>query len=710
VARLPEKSLDPRIAFQAAVAAHREGRLAEAERLYGIVLAADRGHPGALRLLGVLRARQGRGVEAIELMQQALKREPRSAELHGDLGVALEMAQRYEEAIQHYRRSLALAPKNAQAHLNLGNALQALERHVEAAREFERALALAPDLAEAHNNLGASLHALGKSAAAVPHLERALALKPRFAEAHNNLANALHVLDRHEEALAQIRKALALKPDFAEAHYTLGKILKQQGRIDEAEASYRRALACKPDLAEARFALCLCELRIVYSDEAEIERRRTAYEAGLRSIAADIDAGAGASLLRAAASFQPFYLPYQGRNDRELQALYGSLIHRAMAERFPTAPLPPLARPDEPIRVGIVSGFFRNHSAWKTPIKGWLSELDRRQFRLFGYYTGDKSDDVTTLAASQCEKFVGEPRPLEAWRETILADRPHILIYPEIGMDSVPARLAALRLAPVQAVAWAHPNTSGLPTLDYFLSSDLMEPPEGQAHYTEHLVRLPNISLYYEPIEVPAVAIDRRELGLRQGAVAYWSGQSLFKYLPHYDRVFPAIAREVGDCQFVFIEFAESPEVTEVFRARLARAFAACGLNAEAHCLYLPRLDTAGFIAAMGQCDVILDSIGWSGGNTTLESLAHALPIVTMPGELMRGRHSAAILQMMGVTETIADSLDDYVEIAARLGRDLDWRNAVRERVAERKQGVYRDRTCIAALEEFLIRVGRKAS
>src|SRR5262249_28988235 len=141
------------------------------------------------------------------------------------------------------------------------------------------------------------------------------------------------------------------------------------------------------------------------------------------------------------------------------------------------------------------------------------------------------------------DRFVQGPLPLDRWRQEILADAPHLLIYPGVGMDPISAQLAAQRLAPVQCNSWGHPDTSGFPTLDYYLSSDLMEPPDGQDHYTERLVRLPNLSIYSEPIEQPPASITRQDLGLRSTAIVYWCGQSLFKYLPQFDEVFPRIAR-----------------------------------------------------------------------------------------------------------------------------------------------------------------------
>jgi len=98
----------------------------------------------------------------------------------------------------------------------------------------------------------------------------------------------------------------------------------------------------------------------------------------------------------------------------------------------------------------------------------------------------------------------------------------------------------------------------------------------------------------------------------------------------------------------------------------------------------------------------VLDSIGWSGCNSILESLVHDLPIVAYAGEMMRGRHSAAILTMIDLPETIAPTVDDYVAIASRLGQDRAKRASLSSRIAANKHRVYRDRDCIVALEAFL--------
>ncbi|HEU0216219.1 MAG TPA: tetratricopeptide repeat protein, partial [Stellaceae bacterium] len=571
----------------------------------------------------------------------------------------------------------------------------------------ERALAIKPDLGEALSGHGSALLALGRRAEALASYERALAVRPDHAEAHYNRGVALGLLRRPEEALASYDRALALEPDYANALYNRASALRAMNRWQEAVAGYRRVSAIRADHAEARLAACVAELPILYADEPEIASRRAAYAKALGALCEEIERGTTRlDLADAGGAHQPFYLAYQGCNDRDLQAAYGSLLCRVVAARYPPAASVPPPGPGEPVRLGIVSAFFCAHSVWKLPVKGWMSQLDRTQFRLFGYHTRSLQDGETGNAAALCDRFVQGPLSIDRWRQTILSDAPHVLLYPEIGMDAHSTALAAQRLAPAQCISWGHPETSGFPTLDYFLSSDLMEPPDGEEHYTERLVRLPNLSVYYEPLDTEPVALGRADLGLRPAATIFWCGQSLFKYLPQFDQVFARIAGQAGDCQLAFIEHPTT-QVTALFKQRLERAFAAAGLRAEDYCVVLPGLDPHSFLAAIGLCDIVLDSIGWSGCNSTLEGLAHDLPIVTMPGRFMRGRHTMAILRMMDVGETIVETIDDYVSVAVRLARDLPWRSAVKARISAGKHRVYRDRTPIAALQEFLSRVAR---
>jgi predicted O-linked N-acetylglucosamine transferase (SPINDLY family) len=578
-----------------------------------------------------------------------------------------------------------------------------LGRYDEALVSLDRALLLRPDYVKALNNRGAVLEAINRLPEALACYDRAVALAPGFTESRNNRGRVLLALDRADDAIDNFTAALKFNPDDAEAWYQRGRCLLEISRNEEAAADLAQALALAPGHADARFAACFAELPVIYRDESEIAQCRAAYEQKLRELLNDVERGVlKGDLIKAIGARHPFLLAYQGSNDRALQQIYGEMIGKVIARRFSPAPLPPPPAPGEPIRVGIVSSFFYRHSNWKIPIKGWISQLDRSRFHVTGYHLGAIHDEQTDAAARLCDRFVHRTLDTDGWRREILADAPHALIYPGLLMDVSSLQLAAQRLASVQCNSWGHPETSGLSTIDYFLSSDLMEPPDAQACYTEKLVRLPNLSIYYEPVAAEPVSVTREGLGLRAGATAFWSAQSLFKYLPQYDDVFVRIAQAVGDCQFVFLRHFGAPRVTQLVRERLERAFSAAGMRAEHHCVFLNRMSQSQFAAAAGLCDVFLDSIGWSGCNSALECLPQALPIVTFEGPTMRGRHSAAILRMIDVTDTIAATVDDYVAIATRLGQDTQFRQTMSSRMAENRHRLYEDRAPVIALENFL--------
>ena len=728
---------------QRAVSLHQAGQLAEAEQICQGILRVQKHHPHAMHLIAVVTHQKGDTKHALQVLDRLLKAHPRFAAAYNSRGLMLDSLGRHSEAVASFDRAVSAEPGYAIAWINRGHALATLGRHMDALTSYDRAIAAQTQNADALYAKGQLLQVLGQTAEACVHYDRALAVRPDFSEALNNRALTHERLGRVDAALSDYKRAVALRPGFAEAWNNEGVLLGQLGRPAEAIASFRRAAALRPDfvgaltnLADALFLGGLREeavatvtrqlasnprdmgarvlrmtyqLAILYETEHEIAERREAYETELRGLCGMIDAEPEPEQFAGAIGVsQPFFLAYQGRSDLELKRLWGGLMSRVMAHQAPSSAPCPRPAPGRRIRVGFVCGFFRQHPVWRCPLRGWITQLDRSRFEVFGYHTSKQWDAETKLAASACDGFVPDAGfSVSTWRARIVADQPHVLIYPEIGMDRMTALLAAQRLAAVQCSSWGHPETSGLPTIDYFLSSEEMEPMDGDSHYSEHLVRLPGVGVYYEPRVTEEVPFTRAQMGLRPGIPAFWCAQSLFKYLPQHDEIWPRIAREVGDCQFAFISYPRGEKVTEQFRARLDRAFAAFGLDASAHCVILPRLDGNQFAAAARQCDVVLDSIGWSGFNTNLESLVDNKPIVTFAGPLMRGRHTTAVMRVMGIPEAIADNVDAYIALAATLARDATKRESMAHWIAEAKQKVFCDHKPIAALEDFLERVAR---
>jgi predicted O-linked N-acetylglucosamine transferase (SPINDLY family) len=236
--------------------------------------------------------------------------------------------------------------------------------------------------------------------------------------------------------------------------------------------------------------------------------------------------------------------------------------------------------------------------------------------------------------------------------------------------------------------------------MDYYLSSDLMEPSQAEQHYSEKLVRLPNLALCCRRPQLPKAPKTRYELGIPTDRFVYLSTQSIFKYLPQHDEIFVQIALQVPEAFFVFIS-NPSTSATERFRHRLKAAFKACHLEVDRFCHFSPRLNFDDFLNLNMAADVLLDTLDWSGGKTTLEALSCSVPVVTSPGRFMRGRHAYAMLKRVGVLETIGSDKADYIRIAVRLARDPSFYSAVKSKLKRGCHKLYNDLEFMSRLEIF---------
>jgi len=247
------------------LALHRNGELAQATAAYQRVLSTHPNNFDAWHLSGVIAAQSSNPLRAVELIDEAIKINPKSAAAWANRGNALKILKRLEEALSSYDCAIAMNPHYADAYSNRGAALAELNRMEEALLSYDQAIALAPDSAAAHNNRGNTLKRLSRSEEAFASYDRAIAIKPDYAEAHNNKGNVLEELRRLQEAVDSYDRAIAVKPDYAEAHNYRGVALQKLGRLDEAVESYDGAIAIRPDYAEAlnNRGLGLMELRSV---------------------------------------------------------------------------------------------------------------------------------------------------------------------------------------------------------------------------------------------------------------------------------------------------------------------------------------------------------------------------------------------------------------------------------------------------------------
>lgn len=714
---------------------HRDGDLDAAMRCYRRILDERSEHGDALYLSALVLHRRGRFGEALELARRAIAAAPGNALAHAGLGQMLQDAGRDDEAVAHLARAADLPGANAAVFNALGVSLMRTGDQAGASLAFDRAvelspgavqgrlnranldrlrgrpeaalagyghcLSLAPNHAEANNNLGVLHHERRCPALAVRHFEAAIAARPSYAEAHNNLGAALAELGDTARALGCFRRAAELAPDFVEARINAAITRQGAGFHDEARRVLDEAVGLVPGDPAIAWSRCMAALESVYRSDAHLAEARAEYRERLGALAARAAGGrARAAIDRCIGLVQPFLLPYQGEDDLVLQSMYGDLVCGGTpTPEYRAAP----AADSRPVRVGIVSGFFFDHSNWKVPISGWLPTLSSA-FEVHGYYTGVREDECTAAARDLCNRFHAGRSEGEL-ASAIVEEAIDVLIYPEIGMNPATTRLAARRLAPVQCASWGHPVTTGFPTMDYFLSSELMEPAGADAHYRERLVLLPGLSFTCKaPAAVPFPAADRHKFGLDDDDFVYLCVQNPSKYLPGFDRLLVSISERVANARFVFV--AGTPGTTAALRRRLDAAFG--GAGGSRRCVtFLERLSRPRFGALHNIADAVLDPTAWSGCNTTLDAFAAGLPVVTLPGRFMRGRHTLAFYRRMNHDDLVARDEGHYVDLAARLALDGDWHARQRQLIADRRHLLYDDGAPARALVEFIERAAR---
>lgn len=687
--------------LEEAIRHHQAGRLAEAEVIYQHVLRLTPDNPDALHLLGLIRRREGRFTLAIELISRAVELCPGNSGFYNNLGLSYLDQGTPDRAEASFRTALSLNRDAVEAMLNLGNCLRVLGRYDDAIASYRDALWRRPDFVEAHNNLGNVLRDQGKLQEAAANYSAALALRPDYSEAHNNLGVVLKSQDKLEEAAACFRKALASNPGNVEALCNLASTLKDQGRRDEALTCYREALAIRPDDAIARWARVMAQIPLVCIDQQEREASRLAFTDALQDLDVWLTADRLDAVVPAVGSDQPYYLAYQEQDNRALLMRYGGLCNRVMQRwQQKHGHLPRMGTRGERIRLGIVSSHVREHSVWRALTRGWLQHLDRSQIELHLFHLDDVSDSETAFAAASAHAYTAGMRSLAQWAESIVASKPDALLYPEIGMDPMAVKLANLRLAPIQIAAWGHPETTGLPTIDHFLSAQSFEPAGAEAFYSEKLIRLPNLGCHYEPLPVAPESIDLAALGLGGVELLLCPGTP-YKYLPVHDRVWVEIAKAAPGCKLVFFRHRKEA-LTQLLGQRLRAAFAEAGLNFENHVAFIPWQRRAAYYGLMRSACLCLDTLGFSGFNTAMQAIECGLPIVTLDGRFMRGRFASGILKRLKMTELIASTTDEYVALAKRIVRQRDYRQSLVDKLVAGRDILFNDLAPVRALEAFL--------
>jgi predicted O-linked N-acetylglucosamine transferase (SPINDLY family) len=381
------------------------------------------------------------------------------------------------------------------------------------------------------------------------------------------------------------------------------------------------------------------------------------------------------------------------------QRRYGALLGRMMQALDPG--ISPRSLRTHRRRIGFCGAYFRAHTVTRlfAPLIEALAEHDfeLEVFALAG------TRDGWGERLHRVARVHDQPRQAAEWR-TLIAERElDVLVHIEIGMHPLAQGLAAIRLAPVQATLWGHPVTTGLASIDHMLSPDAMEPADGQAFYSERLLRLPGLGHGLQATDQPVaqpVELDERD----PARIDLLCAQTVYKLLPEQDELFGRILARLPQARLHLLA-DDRAAVRDWLQARMTPTLRACGADPERQLRIHGFLPLAQFLGLAGACRLNLDSIGWSGGMSALDLLGQGLPTLTLEGRSMRTRQTAALLQRLDVGELIAENPDEYVEKAVALAGDNNRLQHLRQRILAARHRLFADRTTLAALADFLATV-----
>ncbi len=697
------------------------GRDVEGLRLINALTASEPTNAWLWHQAAGLAGRNDRSMEAIGFAMSAALLAPGRIEYRLGLATALHRSGDLALAISQYELIAATAPDDSRSLIGLASALTAVGLLDDAARTYRIVLTMDPDNAGARAGAeiasarrgqassgvsrevaqrrfeeAARLQAAGRAREALEHFMHLAQSLPGAAAIHYRIGGLLQDLGQAEDARAHYDLAARLQPDWFAAAHNAGKLAASLGLADHARRSLGQAHRLRPQDGISMRLVLLTDA--IHESASAIEAARARFDEGLERVLA---APPRIEDPLNKTDLPTFYLAYHGLCNRALN----SKLARAFAATVPDlswrAPhcLASTRRPGR-IRIGFLSQFLRTHSIGKVA-RGLVAELDRERFEVYVLNVPPVSlDQTANWIREHCDHWLILADSLPEARTQIAALELDVLFYQDIGMEPFSYLLAFARLARVQCVSYGHPDTTGIPNMDYYISNDLYEPPGAAEHYSERLIQLhdlPTLAYYFRP-PVPQPLPTRAELGLPVDAHLYLCPQTLFKLHPDFDALMKGILERDGAGRIVLFS-GHCTEWSVRLQKRLERSMGPLAERIQ----FLPRQAYPRFLQLLSVADVVIDTLHFNGMNTSLDAFAVGTPVITLPTALQRGRFTQAMYQSMEIDDGVARDEEDYANRAVQIVRDADRRHALRELIRERSHRLFEDRRAVAQFERFFL-------
>jgi protein O-GlcNAc transferase len=585
--------------------------------------------------------------------------------------------------------------QEAEKHFQNGVQLMKSARWEQAARAFEKATQSLPTDPIIWLNLGQARRKAGRLGPAIDAAQRARTLDPTLAVATRLQAACLSEQHRYEEAAALLGDVPVGRDDDPELHFARGYALLQQHRIEDAVAPLMDALARRPDHIGAHVQLGNAfqllglhqEAMQCFGTAALLEGDNPAYASAamyealhackwdeLPAMRAQLDARLAKRSDIAAVPFMFLALSASRAQQHQVARAY---VRSQFGQIRPLPAVRPRTRqPGERIRLAYLSNDLHKH-ATAYLVAELFERHDRTRFELTLYSYGiDDGSDMRRRLQRSADRFVDVARQSDREiAELIRADGIDILVDLKGYTRKARAAVLAYRPAPVQVNFLGYPGTMGPGLADYLIGDPVVTPLEHAADYSEKLALMPHS---YQPNDRQrriGAQPGRADCGLPEAGFVFCCFNNAYKITPEIFAIWCRLLDAVAGSVLWLLEC--SPQA----RANLLQAAQAQGIGTD-RIVFARPLPLAEHLGRLRNADLVLDTLPYNAHTTASDALWAGVPIVTCPGETFASRVAASLCSAVGLTETVAGSLDQYEELALALARDPQRLAALRERLA----------------------------
>ena len=593
------------------------------------------------------------GNTAIELYNQVLKLNPDHVEALYNLGFIYQCVSMFPQAQHYYERCIQLDPTHIESYLKFTKLLEDQSKPEEAIQIAHLAAQMAPGNAATHNRLAGLLIRFNQSHLAVQYLDQILKQFPKDVNLWQVYCMALKINERHEEADAAYDKLVKELhvPFAARVLYEtyLPRLYRSSEEIDQVRARFKSSL------------------------ELFIQRK----------VRMDIDD----------VKYEPtFQLAFHNRDNRELMLLYTKML-RSMAPLLnyvaPHCKTSPVKR-EAGIKIGFISRNMHNHSVGACYRDVMIALAQQPEFAVTFFNINNVLDAGIQQIIDADIPIAQLPAGVSDCQLIVANAELDILVYPDIGMDMMSRYLAMARLAPYQLCLQGHPDTTGIDTMDYVVSTRAYEPPHADENHTERLLCYEGVDTIFKRPKEPAYWAQRSDFGmLPPDKKLYVCPMAIQKFHPDFDDVLADIL--AADPKAVLVLFQDFQQVisSHLLQERILKKCA------KERVIFMPWLNADNLYSLMKFADCLLDTIYFGAGTTSQLAFHFGVPIVSMPGRWARGRMVNAYYSVMGITDApIAKDPKEYAELAVKLANDKDYYQNLHEQILARNHLLFEADPC----------------